>query len=281
MLDGNMTWNYGGDRTGYKYVQLSFAEITSLYGAVNGSATGVKYNGKILRDGDVSVLTDTVNVNVSLQWLYVSISDTDSGWGEDYFPKPEEIQAYFNGWVMYDISVGNPANKYNNMGTKGWCYRLNTFNVSPTASTMAGGTNILPTSPAPNTGAFTPYKLTYQLATPTFEEIQVEGSMSLHEGLNQIELGQGVIVREKVVPDIVSGTSVELNQISLSPLMRRTNRILSVYRNGKLDPAWQISNNNTIAYWNGGGAATISSVSNYDRSATYEVSYITLDLHSF
>ncbi|MEC0264457.1 hypothetical protein [Paenibacillus anseongense] len=270
VVDGILNWTFGSGMSGCKTVSLSLPTIGEIF------PTGIKYDGKILAK-NVNA-PDVMWADINYKTLFLGIANTDSGWGEEYIPTSQEIQAYFNGWVMYDISgTGNPANKYNGTGTKGWCYRLITYNGTPTASTMAGGSAILPTSPAPNTGAFTPYKLTYELATPTFEEIQVDGSISLHEGLNQIEVGQGVIVREKVVPDIVSGTSVELNQISLSPLMRRTNRILSVYRNGKLDSAWQLSNNNTTAYWYGGGAATISSISNYDKAATYEVSYIALD----
>ncbi|BFT75228.1 right-handed parallel beta-helix repeat-containing protein [Paenibacillus sp. P36] len=273
VLDGNLNWTFGSSFSGCKTVSLSLPNIGETF------PNGVKHNGKILAK-NVNA-PDVMWADTNYKFLYLGIADADSGWGESYIPTSQEIQAYFNGWVMYDITTGNPVNKYNGTGNKGWCYRLNTYNSAPTESTMAGGTNILPTSPAPSTGAFTPYKLSYQLVTPTFEEIQVDGSMSLHKGLNQIEVSQGVIVREKVIPDIVSGTSVELNQISLSPLMKRTNRILSVYRNGKLDPTWQLSNNNTTDYWYGGGAATISSILNYDKTAAYEVSYVALDQHLF
>lgn len=95
-LDDNQSWAFSSDATGYKVVKVpSFAiDVT------NGTVKGVKYDGTFLSPvtsitaGDQVELTSTDNV------LYVSLKDTDSGWGESYTPTSAEIISFFLGWKM-------------------------------------------------------------------------------------------------------------------------------------------------------------------------------------
>ncbi|OAS17154.1 hypothetical protein [Paenibacillus oryzisoli] len=280
VLDGSLSWSFSSDYAGAKQVAAVGAFAASLIGVVGHRL--VKYDGKIISEIQTATTGDQF-----LMWsapsagtLFVSIFDTDSGWGESYTPTAQEIQAYFYGWVMTTQESWSSAPvPYNGTGTKGWVRRWTpTTGGTPLTAGSIGtwvsssGSGTLPTTAS---NGFTPYKLTYQLATPTFEEVAVEGSMTLHEGLNQIEVGQGIIVREKVVP-IADLTVYHINNTAFPVclLRNKTNRIYAIYKNGKLDSSWTIRTNHANGY-GGGNAYTL--IVNYDPTATYEVSYIALD----
>jgi hypothetical protein len=269
VLDGSLAWVYHADNVGSKQVRIDNVGATPIA----GTKRVVKYDGKILANPSGGILSaDQVYTSDSnaaeIAALYLSIADADSGWGETYTPTAGEIQAYFYGWKMY--AVGSPATDPYTTGTKAWARRL-----GGTGTNFVDGTQTLPTAPALQ---FLPYKLTYQLATPTFEEIQVEGGLSLHEGQNQIEMGQGVIVREKANPvfNNTAPTYYHINSASVgyeaSRLRNRTDKILGVYRNGKLDNRWVYLSGSANGNWQARILAA-----DYDASATYEVSYIPLD----
>ncbi|GGI45976.1 hypothetical protein GCM10008018_14820 [Paenibacillus marchantiophytorum] len=270
VLDGSLGWITNGVPNatfGRVGLPLSNANLSA------NNAKMVKFDGKT-----VSETTDTPygsgvidNFYIwSNDTLYIDLANADTGWGNGYPPSVQEIQAYFYGWKMFEW--GQPVTgTYNGTGTKGWIQANNVIN------NPAFYTNVLPTSI--NTNKYTPYKLTYQLATPTFEEIQVDAGMSLHEGLNQIEVGQGVIVREKVDASFISVGFNQINTLS-SPLKYRNSRLLRVYKNGR-DDAWFIGSRPvgtaTIEQLGYGYAQKIPSA--YDPTATYEISYIALDQH--
>ncbi|MDR6553844.1 hypothetical protein [Paenibacillus qinlingensis] len=268
VLDGSLAWIFGEDAVGYKKVYIN--TVVGMYNSQT-TKTAVKYDGKILTNYSGSVSTgDIVYTNGASNVVEMWIFDTDSGWGETYTPTADEIKAYFYGWAMHDSSstslpyitgtkrwrkVGNAAGN----GTVGVDYNL----------------SVMPTTPTTWLGS-TPYKLTYQLATPTFEEIQVEESMSLHAGLNQIEVGQGVVVREKANPYI--RPQLDFVLINASNFVKnRTNRILVIYKNGKEDKQWTIYSNYVGSVSAYGGASATISYANFDPTATYEVTYIALD----
>jgi hypothetical protein len=261
-LDGSLTYSLGNDLTGYKIVAAN--NISNLVTSFNNL---VKYDGKILKqavDTSDGSWSDAAN-----KIVYVGIPDIDSGWGETYVPSAAEIQAYFNGWKMYDNGADFTA-KYST-GTKAWCYRAD-GSRGVSSGDYTGGTNTLPTTVAPN---FKPYKLQYQLATSLVEEVQVEGAITLHEGLNQIEVGNGVQVRERANPNYYSVNNEYLiNNTAFSPsqLTYRTQKILSVYRNEKIDQ--RFTNPTGSAY---GNVQARIGAADYDPSASYTVTYFTLD----
>lgn len=272
ILDGSVAWANGTDYGGFKSV--SFPVPTNALPSSTADKMITKYDGKVVK-GTTSITTDNLpdlfsvssNININM-----SIADTDSGWGESYMPTADEIKAYFYGWVMSDIN----GNLYTS-GTKYWTEVYTGIGGSttfPTGKKVAatGPTTTLPTTTNKQVG-WTPYKLTYQLATPTFEEIQVDAGMSLHEGLNQIEVGQGVVVREKVTPALLASNYV-LNYTGTQSTMlkNRTNRVITVFKNGK-DANW-IKETNAVYY---GGQGAYTPQANFDPTATYEVSYLALD----
>jgi hypothetical protein len=184
VLDGSLTWVHTDNFTGYK----RFALNVGTNNVKPSTQIVVKYDGKILGAiGSVDGVVLNADGNV-----FIDISNDDSGFGQDYNPSIDELKAYFYGWKMCDNA--NATLPYTS-GTKTWAYRND-------VGGFAGVTITLPTTFA-NTyegKVWQPYKLTYQLATPTIEEIPHVGSITLHEGANQIEVGNGVVVREKVTP---------------------------------------------------------------------------------
>ena len=161
VLDGSLGWAYRSNADGLKHVQLAYPwELTSG----NYTKVCLKHNNKIL--------TQTINTNdTTVDSIYmdgtpsliISISNTDSGWGPDYTPTPEEIKAYFYGWKMYDSATYTAdealsSGIYNGTGTKDWIR-------------LAGDRIITATCPTTSYSAYTPYRLYYQLAQPEIEDI--------------------------------------------------------------------------------------------------------------
>jgi hypothetical protein len=255
-IDGSLPWSPTVvDYTGYKRFVTTIA-INSLN---SGFFSLVKYDGKIMvKDGAVAASADLFTVDATPSF-YATVADTDSGFGETYTPIAVEVAAYFWGWKLNNGTFGTP---YNGTGTKTWTLWNATSNI--------GSVTVIPTTLATR---FIPYSLTYQLAVSTFEEVQYEGSITLHEGSNQIEVGNGMIVREKANPQsngtnyLIGGTALPLSQTK-----NRINKILAIFKNGRMDSTW--SYDGTNAY---GNQKAYQAVSLFDPTAYYEVTYIALD----
>jgi hypothetical protein len=280
VLDGSLAWSGTiSSFTGYKVVHAPPA--TTKW--VNYSEKLVKYDGKILKTATAGGLWATNGADTSETSIddniYISIASADSGWGDAYNPTAAEIQAYFYGWVM----TNNFTGIYNGTGTKAWEKRYSgqgTIRDTGFGSLVVNGsgTTTLPTTL--NDQGFKPYKLTYQLATPIIEEVAPEGAISTLEGSNQIEVGVGMIVREKANPAAsTSYYNINTTLLASSNLLKnRALRILGVYRNGRLDPQWLMSSDGALGP--NGTYLTRIPIAQYDPAATYEVTYLALDAYS-
>lgn len=243
--------------TGFKVVAMDIS------GGLPSTDLITKYDGKVLSKKTNAFTTGDMAALESDSRLRISISNTDSGWGDNYSPTADEIKAYFMGWVMrQDGTVDQPYTS----GVKFWRTKLDNSNP----------TNILPTTQAPN---WTPYQLVYQLATPTVEPIVSEGMLTFNEGDNQIEVGTGMVVRESVKPygtATTGGTKVinykyaDVDTWLKYPLKE----FVGVYRNGALDPAWDVK-----AAGNAGQGLYFAQCfpEKYDDYAAYSVTYKMLD----
>lgn len=122
-----------------------------------------------------------------------------------------------------------------------------------------------------------PYKLTYPLSKPIEEPVAVEGSISLHTGGNLIEVGEGVIVRERVTPqNWAASNKWFINALNPAAYTKyRNSKHLAVYRDSLLDSAWTafVDTNNGLY-----GLEIPSS--RYDPAAEYSVTYIALDKYA-
>jgi hypothetical protein len=253
VLDGALGWTYLDDKTGFKRGKYIFS-----FGVTNSILT--KYEGKILKVGNTN---DASDIYSGGNELVISLSDADTGFADVYTPVTDEIKAYFNGW---QVKTADGANK-------------------PTAwKSIVDGTDA-PTQTLAYVSAnkatgYTPYQLTYQLATTREEAVTVEGAISLHEGMNQIAVDSGVIVRERVTP-VAIGSMAVINSTwageEASKLKNRASRILAVYKNGVLDTKWTHRVN---GYQHGTDRLEAQKV-DYDSTATYEVTYTVLDKQLF
>lgn len=251
--------------SGYKRFGINpQALISSDYMALNDQRFfTTKYDGKILQNNSGYTGADQVALQQpSGGGLKITVANTESGFIDSYTPSIDEISAYFNGWkVKTADGVGKPT---------AWISVVDGKDA-PTQTLVYVKANR-----APN---YTPYKLTYQLANPRVEIVQVEGDIAVN-GLTQVTVDSGVVVREKAKP-VQGSTRWQINNTVLqnSFLANRTNNIISVHKNGIVDNSWLITRNNPI---NGvGGSFAVCDFSTFDTKAEYTVTYMPLDKDKF
>lgn len=221
----------------------------------------VKFDGTILpvaSSWHQEVEQHSVSSN-SGNYVLVSIKNTDSGWGDNYTPTPEEVKAYFLGWKMF-TQGGSSSGTYNGTGSKSWVRIDKIGNATGFTST---------TVPTYSWEGYTPYQLVYQLATPSVEPIVSEGMLTLHEGDNQVEVGSGIVLREGAKPQ-ESTNYYNINASNFWPegkLRYVVDRLLQVYKGTKAEP-WSLLDDTTY-----GKFARLPKES-YDTAASYFVTYL-------
>lgn len=192
--NGNRTWALGTDYTGYKMVKCpGFVD----YDMTNGTAQVVKTDGSYLTSNSGYTAGDQFSLSNTDNTLYVTIKDTDSGWGETYSPTNDEIYAYFLGWKMCNGTYGS---NYTGTGTKTW-FPIGDTNLSNAANTSAG----TPTDPsAAITGnAINYYQVVYKLGTPIQETgFTFDGLLALIQGSNTVSISYPT----PYTPTITTGT---------------------------------------------------------------------------
>lgn len=259
-LDGSLEWTFHNDYAGYKsayFIDNKFSTVNTLYNLFNHmSETVIKQSGTVTAPNQSYVSGANAMV--------ISFADTITGFKESQTPTANMIKGYLNGW------------KYTGDGTTHSWVSIVDGSAAPTQTEAYVSAN-----KAPN---YTPYKLSYVLATPKVESVTTEGSITVADQ-TQIEVGSGVVVREKVEPS-QHATSSEwyINEkdwssnITNNPLKNRSNKILSVYKGGNKDETWSISTDSLNK--NGPAYAKNTNV-NVDATAEYTVSYLVLDKHLF
>ncbi|MDQ0047213.1 hypothetical protein J2T18_001496 [Paenibacillus polymyxa] len=269
VLDGNQAWVLGeaAATTGNRQVKVAGLG----YGAVAGSGLGTKFDGKLLPQGSTGNTPDT-NAVTATGDVYISIPVADSGWADGYAPTTDDIKAYFYGYKAYDANTITPAQAqaattatWEGTGTKYWVQRV-------------GAANFTQYVPQTSYTGYTPYQLVYQLATPGVEPIVSEGQLTFAEGDNQIEVGTGVVVREKAkLYQEVDTKRWNINngspgEYQASLLNYRVNRFIGIFRNSRRDNWMLYPNTITPA-----GALAQKEGYNFDTSASYSVTYLMLD----
>ncbi|MFW9332536.1 hypothetical protein ACN6AX_04800 [Paenibacillus polymyxa] len=268
LLEGGKITAVNGiaNKTGFKTIYPVIPSANYNYGS--SGAAAVKYNGKILLWGDHESSADRWSIDPTALNFAISVPVADSGWADSYTPTLDDIKAYFYGYKAYDANTITPANAqvsttatWNGTGTKYW--------VQCVGSPLF--TQSVPTSPYVG---YTPYQLVYQLATPTVEPIISEGQLSFAEGYNQVEVGTGIVLREKAKMyqelvekrwNINNGSPGEYQS---SLLNYRVDRFIGIYRNSQRDN-WTLYRNTITS------AGALAQSYNVDTSAAYTVSYLT------
>lgn len=251
--------------SGAKLIKL---ENPALGGVANtGFVT--KYDGKALKRLVYGTNEDLADWFVSGDAgdVWISIANTDSGWGDGYTPTADEIKAYFMGWKMYDVNVdptgGGVYNRNDGVG-KWWC----------PIDRSSSGVQVLPTTRVPTVA---PYQLLYRLAKETVEPVVSEGYLMLSEGDNMIEVGTGIVLRERAnvyYTAVQNAYYINNTKMGTSALKNKADDILTIYRDNLDDTAsWEINGNewaNIVQAW-------MPHAERYHQDAAYSVTYIKLD----
>jgi hypothetical protein len=259
-LDGSLAWLFLADAAGFK----TFTTVNPSNAIASTTNLVVtKYNGLKLNSKTGIGSNDETYFGSSSQ--AVTVADADTGFGETYTPTAQEISAYFNGWQAKTVDGTGKPTAWKSLGD----------GTDAPTQTLA----YVSANKAPN---FTPYKLSYVLATPAVQPAAVEGDIAVN-GLTQVEVGSGVIVREKIVPFLITEASGDFYQINKtgyagSYSKQKLSKFISIFKNGINDTSkWNI---NTTFAGNGSYRAYVPKV-DYDASAEYTVTYLLLDRHLF
>ncbi|WP_433959306.1 hypothetical protein [Cytobacillus horneckiae] len=257
VLDGSLPWVYTASFTSSKRIRVLDYPSNRNSGS-NGEV--IKHNGKVLK----KYSSDWSSPDM---WLFngahfdITIDNEDSGWSDAYTTlTSQEIKAYFNGWKVKLIDLnGKPTAWQSVVDGKD----------APTQTLAYVSANL-----APN---YTPYKLSYALASPVTEVVteKVEGDIAIN-GLTQVDVGSGIVVREKVVP-FKSVSTYEINHAAVQKLKYRVEKFIAIYKNNVLDNTWRVGIDND-AY---GKVRLFNSHNNVDATAEYTVTYLALDRHLF
>ncbi|HFK1513678.1 BppU family phage baseplate upper protein [Bacillus paranthracis] len=252
VLDGTKNWFNVVNKEGFKIFGYTIEQSTVAQSPITQKPTGLfmkrEYNWNV---PDTSYIDDGKVVTLT-------IPNVESGYSQDYVPVLDEIKAYFNGWKVKTADAnGKPI-----------AWKSVVDDKDTPTQTLA----YVRANRAPN---YTPYKLTYQLATPRVEAVIVEGDLAV-SGMTQVSVDSGVIVREKAIPILSNGFYL-INYINHpSALKNKVNKIIKIYKNGIEDAQWNFINTNA----NGNQRAFIES-SKFDPTAEYTVTYLVQDKHLF
>lgn len=266
VLDGNIELgNHNGiPKSGIKFVQFP------LYNGITMSNIVTKFNGNLLTTGSFSFVYDAADrcsYDAPSNLGIISIANNDSGWGDSYTPTADEIKAYFNGWRMANNETWTP---YNGSGTKAW------GRIDQTGNLIAGsGTTVLPTT-LNTQGGYSPYNLLYRLVYETIEPVVSEGCLTLTEGDNTVEVGTGIVLRERANPKLDPYGQYQINTTTTgfesTKLRNKVDKFCTVYRNSRKSGGWYWDNSD--AY---GNVRALLTPGMFDQSGAYSVTYIKLD----
>ncbi|WP_268623808.1 hypothetical protein [Paenibacillus alvei] len=278
-LNGSLNWAAMGRYSGGIVVY-----VKSLPSAIRNTGYVTKFDGgileRVLQNVSITKSDQQVITDVSDQFpdaCIISISDTDSGWGKDYIPTSEEIKAYFWGWRMYKGAQGNVDIPYNNEPEgRAWHPFDARFIHTDGTPSATHYVTIVPTQPTEylqyvRYSDYRPYHLQYLNLKPIVEKIRnYETGLSLAKGWNMVEVGSGIVLREKTTPYNASPTITYINAINAgNRLKNKTIDIKFVYKNSYRDYNWRILTHT----YEGERYSFASNSQDYSSSAIYYVTY--------
>ncbi|MGE6379537.1 hypothetical protein [Peribacillus muralis] len=257
VLDGSLTWGFSGDMIGCKNVYWGVP-----YSPVGVSSFVTKYDGRVIKNilnGSLGN-PDEQGIYTTLSRQYITIADTDTGYGENYSPLPSEISAYFYGWKAKTVDANGKPTAWKSL----------VDGADAPTQTLA----YVSTNKAPN---FTPYKMSYVLTSPIIEDAadKVEGDLAVN-GLTPVDVGSGFILREKANLKYNSTYDVYAINHKDLPLKNRAYDIVNVYKNGR-----PIGFKKYISVNAFGRTYLDVAKSDYDPAAEYTVTYLVYDRDKF
>lgn len=278
VLDESLKWEIHATSEEYKQIRI---EGLFNNNAIPESIVVMKYNGNLLaKYNAVLDREDQVYIgNEAENSLYLSISNLDSGWGKEYVPDENEIKAYFMGWRMTTQESWNSTlEPYSGIGTKGWSafyagegplFRFE----NGIAIVKGSGIGTTPTSINPH--GYKGYKLQYLKVAPSIKAIKkYETGAVLHSKSNIVEVGSGIVLREKAKP--VQSTYMWINALSLpdSWFKHKASEIVQIFCNNQKDDNWVFYRKSPTGY---GSVEASIGMSEYDPRSIYHATYKLFD----
>jgi hypothetical protein len=266
LLEGGKITAVNGiaNKKGFKTIYPVIPSANYNYGSPGAAAA--KYNGKILLWGDHESNADRWSIDPIALNFAISVPVADSGWADSYTPTLDDIKAYFLGYKAYDANTITPAQAkasttatWTGTGTKYWVQ-------------LVGAANYTQNVPTTSYAGYTPYQLVYQLATPTVEPITSEGQLSFVEGDNQVEVGTGIVLRERAKPAKYDNYDINTGKSQGNALAQRVASYIGLYENGNRKlRGWGVFNGID------NGQAIAIYPDSYVSDASYSVTYLMLD----
>jgi len=97
LLGKDYDWQFALDYTGYKAIAINNFDNSSLYSNIPENTRGVKYNGDIMQSILMGNGTNSLYIDGQHK-LWVSVSDSDTGWSDTLNPNNDEAKVFMNGW---------------------------------------------------------------------------------------------------------------------------------------------------------------------------------------
>lgn len=217
IIDGTISSFSAIDLTGYK--RFILAGFVTEKGMKSLDTTAILTNDKgvSLRgySSDPAINEVSNGYHAGNTAFNITVPDTETGFTESQVPNVDEIRAYFNGWKAKTVDTNGRVTAW----------------VSTVDGTDAP-TQTAAYVTANNPVGYTQYKLTFALANPKTEEARVEGSVTVN-GPTQIEVGTGVIVREKanfVINGQNTSYNINSNSIAGTALKYRVAKFFNLYK---------------------------------------------------
>lgn len=266
-LDGSYAW---GNQAPASYTGGKRL-ILAGYGAAFGGAgilnavTAIRFDGLPLANTTNSTTDISNAIYFDPSNLVLTIPNDLSGWVDAINPNAGARKAAMNGWK---------ANANNGTAYTSWVSILD--GSAPATNTEAW----VAANKAPNWPGWA--TMDYALSTPVTGPVEgAEGAISLHAGLNSVEVMTGIVQREKVTPDLYNG-SYFINGID--PLSNRAARITSIYKEANADGKWTLRTRQPSeepSYSAYGPAYATLPPADFDPNADYYVTYIVLDKYAY
>jgi len=257
IMDGTLAWSYFANRTTFKTFKLP-----------KFNPDMIKYPSVLVgHEGQRIPANDSSNVDLEVyrqqsvdSYFYLNADNAKTGMGAAYIPVDDEVKAYFNGWQAKTVDGTGKPTSWRSLGD----------GVDAPTQTLA----YVKANKAPN---FTPYKISYVLDVPVTEDVsdKVEGDITVN-GITQVEVGSGVIVREKVTPRVDGTQRVLVDGLSKwdgsywagSRVVYPVSKWLKMYKNGVPDENWKVGAVNNTLY---------IPAEKYDSTAEYKVTYTVMN----
>lgn len=260
VIDGTITAFSATDLTGYKrYVIAGFVTDKGMK-SLDTTAILTNDRGVALRgySSDPAINEVSNGYHAGNTAFNITVPDTETGFTESQVPNVDEIRAYFNGWKAKTVDTNGRVTAW-------------VSTVDGTDAPTQTAAYVTANKPA----GYTPYKLTFAVANPKTEEARVEGSIGI-DGPTQIEVGAGVVVREKanfVINGQNTSYNINSNSIAGTALKYRVGKFLNLYKgNAETSDYFIVRDQFAIGYERMG-----IEKEKFDTTAEYFVTYLVWD----